>query len=365
MIKILHTIPALDGGGADRVLYDYSIRMLENIHFDFIIHTDNEGILEPNLRQKDCEIFHIPPAHSGVIKYFFNIMKIIKEGEYDIIHVSQGYLGVVFLCFAKLNGIKVRIAHSHMAYIPESRLQRVKRHVLTLIATLLATDLFACGKDAAEWMWGTSHNKGHIHIMPNGIDVSKFVFSEKKRAKLREQFGIENKYVIGNVARFSYQKNHMFLIEIFNKISKKNDDAVLVLIGGGELENSIKLLVEELGLTDKVIFLGVRNDVCELLNMMDVFVLPSRFEGLPVTLIEVQVNGLPVVVSTAITNEAKISENFIALSLNEDINVWESEIQKRKRNQTFTDDSLVRKYDISILAKQQMQWYIDRCSKEK
>lgn len=332
MIKVLHTIPAMDGGGADRILYDYTIRLLDEFQFDFIVHTDFEGILEKDLVARGCNVYHVPPLRKDKKEYKKRIDEIVKNGNYDIIHVSQGYKGAYFLHYAKKHGVKVRIAHSHMAYIPENLKTSIIRRLATLYTKNNATHLFACGNDAGKWMWGErTFKKGNVHIMTNAIQAESFSFSREKRESIRRELGIEEKFVIGNVARFSYQKNHEFLIKIFAEVKKLRDDAVLMLIGRGELEDDVRKQVSELGLEDSVIFMGVRNDVPDLLNAMDVFALPSRFEGLPVTLIEIQANGLPAVISDAVTKEMAFSDDFSFLSLSQSAAAWAEVIIKKAR----------------------------------
>lgn len=359
MLQILHTIPALDGGGADRILYDYCIRMSDVIHFDFIVHTENQGILEQELQNIGCRIFHIQPLHTNARAYCSNIKNIIKNEKYDIIHVSQGYRGLIMIFYAKKYGIKVRIAHSHMAYIPESIKEHVVRKISTFFVKRYATHLFACGKDAAIWMWGReAYTSGKVHIMTNAIDTERFKYSEEKRDKIRAELRLEDKFVIGNVARFSYQKNHEFLIRVFAEVKKIRKDAVLMLIGRGELEADIKNQVSVLGLNDSVIFMGVRNDVSELLNTMDVFVLPSRYEGLPVTLIEVQANGLPVLVADTVTKEIYINNNVAYLPLS--INCWVDAIICSSTKTRFNNGSELVKnvgYDITLESLGLLQHY--------
>ena len=323
MIRVLHTIPAMDGGGADRILYDYSTRIMESVHFDFIVHTEEEGILESDLVKRGCNVYHVPPLHKSFKEYLSKVESIIKNGKYDIIHVAQGYRGLFYLYFAKKYGVKVRIAHSHMAGIPENTKQKLVRKVCTFFVKQFATHLFACGKDAAIWMWGNkSWENGDVYIMTNAINTSGFVFSEEKRKQLRATFGLEDKIVIGNVARFSYQKNHEFIIKIFSEVKKQIPNAMLMLVGRGELEEQVRDQIKQLQLEDSVLMTGVRNDVPDLLNAMDLFLLPSRFEGLPVTLVEAQTNGLPIFASSAITKEIKIAENMVYMSLDESPCAW-------------------------------------------
>ena len=314
-------------------------------------------MLEADLRAKGCNIYHVPALHSDRKRHISAVRKIIKDGRYDIVHVSQGYKGFLFLLFAKMYGVKVRIAHSHMAYIPETIPVYLVRKCTAFLSKLFATHLFACGKDAAVWMWGKrAYNSGKVHIMQNAIDLKRFAFSPAKRADVRKQLHVEHKFVVGNVARFTYQKNHEFLIEIFKEIRRKKQNAVLVLVGGGELEPLIRKQARDHNLEDAVMFLGVRNDIAELLNAMDVFLLPSRFEGLPVTLVEVQANGLPAFVSAAVTKEIQISSGLQYLPLEQSAEEWADQILTADMDRgacKLTDDC----YDIDIMAARQKQLY--------
>lgn len=331
-MKILYTLPALDGGGIDKIIYDYSIRLPNDTQCDFIVHTDYEGILENDLVSKGYKIFHVPPLHKDRKKYFSDIDSIIKKGNYDIIHVNQGFKGAFFLAYAKKHGVKVRIAHAHTSYIPENFKSYLIRKAFTLLSKMMATDLFACGQNAARWMWGErAYDKGRVFLMANAIDAERFAFSKGKREELRRSLGIEDKLVLCNVARFSDEKNHSFLVDVLSEIKKIQKDSVLVLIGRGDLEKDIKKKVSELKLDKDVLFLGVRNDVPDLLNAMDVFVLPSFYEGLPVTLIEAQANGLPAVISDAVTKEMAFSDDFSFLSLSQSAAAWADVTVKKAR----------------------------------
>lgn len=362
MIKILYTLPALDGGGAEKVIYDYVIRMSKEFSFDFIVHSNYKGILEEQLEKMGCAIYHIQPLREGAQAYVKSIKRIISNGKYDIIHINQGYRGLIFLAIAKWYGIKVRIVHSHMAWIPESLIEKVKRYISTPLVKLFSTDLFACGKDAALWMWGERLvKKGKVHIMINAISFDAYKFSQDKRDCIRQEMHLENKFIVGNVARFSYQKNHEFIIKTFEEISKIREDAILVLVGRGELEEDAYNFVEQHShLLNKVKFLGVRNDVPDLMNAMDIFLLPSRFEGLPVTLVEAQTNGLYCYVSDSVTKEIKVSDIIEYYSLLESPKKWAENIcssyKKIDRNIIAISD----RYNIEIAYKEIEDYYRKR-----
>lgn len=319
-MKILYTLSALDCGGAEKIIYDYYVRMPKSIEIDFLVNTENRGVLEDTIEQRGSTIYHIPPFKKNIWKYLYYMNKIIKKGKYDIIHVGQGYLGFFYLWFAYIHKIKIRIVHAHSACETESYIKRIKRKILTIGCKFLSTDLFACGEKAAKWMWG--QNTENIFIMKNAIDVDKFIYSESKRNELRHQFDLDDKMVIGNVGRLSTPKNHMFMLDVVKEMLKYESNIKLVLIGEGELRTKVEQKIETLGLKEHVLMLGARNDVPDLLNIMDVFLFPSLWEGLPISLLEVQTNGLAVVSSDNVTKEVQINENVIFLDLNLGAKKW-------------------------------------------
>lgn len=355
-IKVLHITTDLDGGGVDRLLYDYSEKMLPDIVCDFAITANETGILEGPLKHNGSKIFRIPKIRENVMRRAREIDRIIKRGNYDIIHDHGGYKSLISMIVAKRNHITCRIAHSHIAGIPETKLQYYVRKCLTTLTKHFATDLYACGNDAAVWMWG-KNAKETVNIMPNSIRVDEFNFSLDIRNNIREQLQLADKLVVGNVARFSCQKNHSFMISVFAEVIKLRSDAVLLLIGRGELLNHIKQLVSEYKLNDNVLFLGVRNDVSQLLNAMDVFFLPSIFEGLPVVLVEAQANGLPVITSTSVTSEIALTPNFKAVSLQEGPKIWAQAIIEASQDNNRSDTPDLGIYDINRAASAQKKKY--------
>jgi glycosyltransferase involved in cell wall biosynthesis len=350
-MKVLAITSELDGGGVDRLLYDYCNHLSGDVQFDFIVTSKIEGILEQPLKALGCKIFRVPQLKEDFKGHREQIKEIIEAGEYDIIHDHSGYKAWCNLTVAKKCGVKSRIAHSHLAFVNESFLGCIIRKISTIFTKFCATDLFACGNDAAKWMWGEkAFRKNKVYIMKNAVFADKFSFCAAKRNELRKELGLENKFVIGNVARITYQKNQEFLVDAFAEIKKTRDDAVLLLVGRGDAEEQIKKQVSDLGLNDSVIFTGVRNDVPDLLNVMDVFVLPSRFEGLPVTLIEIQANGLPGVISDTVTKEMQFSEEIIFLPLSESYEEWAKVILSNGR-QASVNAIENTSYDLKLASK--------------
>lgn len=351
-MRVLEITSELDGGGVDRLLYEYCSRLVDVINFDFVVTSKNKGILEYPLEKLGCRIYHVSQYREGVRKHIDEMNAILKNQHYDVVHDNSGYKAFWNLYIAKKNKVKTRIAHSHQAFVPEKKKTYIKRKLITPLTKMYATRLIGCGSDAAKWMWGSIDKSS---VLPNAIDAKQFSFSQHMRDKLRKELSIEDKFVIGNVARFSEQKNHEFLIKMFDRLVKYREDAVLLLIGRGELEHKIKKMVENLNLQDKVIFLGVREDVSDLYNAMDVFCLPSRYEGLPVTLVEIQANGLPSFVSSCVTKEILISNNMEYLDITQP-NDWAKRLI-RFYPQRGENVIINTSYDIDLAAKKLLNLY--------
>ena len=350
-MRVLHITSELDGGGVDSLLYNYCSRLITDVKFDFIVTSSEKGILEQPLIDLGCNVYHVSQIRDGFFRHQKQVEKIIKKGNYDIVHDHSGYKSFINLWIARKYDIKIRIAHAHQAFIVETFKSKFIRKIATYVTKIFATSFFACGEDAAKWMWGERKVRNNdVYIMTNAIDVSNFEFQNNIRNYVRKELGIEDKFVIGNVARFSFQKNHEFLIKMFSVLSKNRSDVVLVLVGRGELFDEMKNLAKKEGVYDKILFLGVRKDVSSLMNAFDLFVLPSYYEGLPVTLVEVQANGLPAIVSSSITTEIKKSDNIFYYSLEYGLEKWAkycSEINlKRACNNIKNTD-----YDINVASR--------------
>lgn len=357
-IKVLHMTSELDGGGVDRILYDYCSRMLPEIKADFLVSASEEGILEAPLRKMGCHIFHIPKIRDGIAKRRKCTEEILANNHYDIVHDHSGYKAGLLLASAKHLGVPCRVAHAHIANIPETLIAHAKRLVSTSYTLNNATHLFACGEDAAKWMWSERRfAQEKVHIMPIAVDTAKFRYSQMVRKAVRGELGLDDAFVIGNVARFSAQKNHARLLSIFSSIKKIRPDARLLLVGKGELLESAKFLVQEMSLESSVIFLGVRGDVDRLLNAMDVFVLPSLYEGLPVSLIEVQANGLPLITSEMVTKEALLLPTSLSLPLEASDDEWAQRIVTAPARINNSTDKIMQERDINKCAAEQLKWY--------
>lgn len=368
MVRVLHIVPALDGGGVETLLLNYYTHMDRNrFTFDFIVHGKNIGVLEPVFESMGSKVFHIPTKREGIVSNLLAMKQVISSGNYDVVHAHQGAIGALPMYLAKKAGVRCRITHSHVAQPQGGILHQLVDKILLPWLKMYSTDWFACGLDAGSNLWGAAAVRdGKVHIMKNAIDVDKFTSNSGVRNTVRQELHMEGKFVVGCVGRLSYQKNHEFLIDIFRSIHEKNGDARLCLVGRGELENDIREQVRKLGLYDAVQFLGVRSDVPRLLQAMDVFVLPSRYEGLPIAFIEAQTAGLACFGSdSGIPREAAITDLMHFISLREPPEYWASQIINTGRGSTrrSTKDEISSKgYEIQIEAKKLEQYY-EECAR--
>ena len=362
MIRVIHFVATLGSpGGVQSLLKNYYERMdHEKVHFDFAVFDKDDHGFQHFFTEMGCNIFYVPPKKNGLKEHVDAIRKIFEDGHYDIVHTHQNFRGALTIWEAKRCGIPVRIVHSHRSNAPESIKVKVLRYFITKWIKRISTDWWACGHDAGIWMFGEKAVKsGKVHILNNAIDLSKYSYNEQVRNDVRKEFGFGDSLVIGNVARFTYQKNHHLLIDIFEKYHAHNSNSTLMLIGDGELENNVKELVRSKQIEDSVLFLGPRSDVPRLLQSMDLFALTSRFEGLPVVLVEAQCAGVPCVTSNNVTDEMAVTDLVSFVEKNASINDWIKMISftLQKQRKTHDKELKIRGYDISIEATKLEDYY--------
>ena len=328
-VKVLQIGMTDNIGGMESYLMSQYRKLNRNIvSYDFLnITGESQIVFSDEIKDNGDEIFSVPSRHNAPVLHYFEVFKLlyIKRREYKYVVLNTCSLYYVFpLLAAALVGIPHRVIHSHNSgdEVHENRLRKYLKKMNNVILKFSATDYWACSKMAGRWMFG-SHSFQVIH---NAIDTRKYIFNPDIRNRIRKQLQLEDKFVIGNVARFSPQKNHEFLIEIFNEIAKKKDNAILMLIGDSagfinRLE-MIKHKVKVYHLEEKVMFMGMRNDTNELYQAMDCHVLPSKFEGLSITALEAQASGMPCFGSTALSEETKIAKNFYTIALDKKPIEW-------------------------------------------
>lgn len=324
MIRVLQMLGSLEAGGAQAVVINiYRNINKKNIQFDFIVDHKEKLFYASEIEKLGGKIYYLPQF------YGWNIFKVIRawenlfseHREYNILHVHLGSYARIFIGIAKIYGLKV-IYHSHTADYGKG-FKGLLRRVFLYKVQDKCDYLFSCSKEAAYLQYGSKYRElKNYFYFPNAIDVNKFIYNPAYRNKYRKKYNWENKFVYVHVGRFTEAKNHNFLIELFAFIHKNDQNTCLVLIGEGELKNSIIEKVDKMNLNDSVCFLGNREDVNCLLSAMDCFLFPSLWEGLPVSVIEAQANGLICLISDKITKDVKITDLITYLPLNQGFQVW-------------------------------------------
>lgn len=328
-----------------------------NVAFNFFTlepFEENENVKFVEDKGGKVYVRHTTNRYIRQIKTFFDLKKVLKEEKFDIVHIHSDVAFKIFIeaLACRMAGQEIIILHSHCTGVDGDHraIKSVAHNICKRFLGLLGTNFFACSRKAGEWMYSKKINQTKLCIINNAIDCKAFAYNEVVRKQYRELFGIkDDEVLIGHVGRFMYQKNHEFLIDIFRKLHQINTKTKLILIGEGDKENRIKEKVCALGLTDSVIFAGVRNDVNCCMQAMDLFLLPSLFEGLPVVGIEAQAAGLPCLMADTITKETNLFGLVEFLSLMDDTEKWATKalemINNTKRENTQTE-MLMNGYDI-------------------
>lgn len=327
MIRILHVVTIMNRGGLETMIMNYYRKLdRSKVQFDFLVHRTEEGAYDQEIKKLGGIIHVVSPIRPHTYpKYFRELKKFFSEHpEYKIIHSHINENSGFVLREAKKAGVPIRIAHNHVANVTfdyKWPFRQYARYALRNAPTIR----IACGEEAGEWLY---KNK-NFEVIQNAIDTEVFDFKEEVRLCKRKEFKLENKDVIGHVGRFHESKNHKFLIELFDEVQKKNENAVLVLVGEGPEKEKTEKLVKQLGIANKVVFLGLRTDVDDIFQVFDVFVFPSIFEALPLVLIEAQSTGVDCVVSTGIPQEANLTGIVEFIDLNESAKIWSERINKK------------------------------------
>ncbi len=350
----------MDRGGLETMLMNYYRHIdREKIQFDFLVHREARAAYDDEIEALGGRIYRLPrlvPWHKPYLNALNDFFK--EHAEYKVVHVHQDCLSSVILKEAELNGVPVRIAHSHNANQNRNIKYPIKLFYMKKIPRY-ATHLFACSTEAGEWMFGGHH----FQIMNNAIEAAQFSFNQLCAKNVREVLGIKSDtFLLGHVGSFGASKNHSFIIDIFAKLLELKPDSHLLLVGDGGMRGEIENKVRTLGFTDKVAFTGVRSDVADLMQAMDVFVMPSLFEGLPVTLIEAQAAGLPCVISDVISKESIITDLVSRKKLTDSPEEWADTIIEKKevfRRNTLSE-IIAAGFDVTHNAKWLQEFYLEQ-----
>lgn len=329
-VRVLVTAPLGVGGVTNMMINIQSHMNRSKVNFDYLVFHDRKEPLEDKViamgsRKLIASVDNVPIRPLRRLVRINKIRKVCKKNHIEILHYNaDSPADMTNIIGAKLGGVKNITVHSHNGGFGTAGLGiKLVSVLLKSLMPLICDNFWACSELAAKFMFPKSVIKaGAYEVLPNGIELNKYAYNPDVRRTMRAKLGLEGKYVIGHAGRFSSQKNHTFLIDIFKKVQEIDPNAILLLFGVGELTEEIKTKVANLEIEDKVIFYGASNEMEKMYQVMDVFVMPSLHEGLPVTGVEAQASGLPCAFSDTITEEVGLLDTCTFLSLNDPVEKW-------------------------------------------
>ena len=356
-MNILHIVSNISiRSGVMSVIMSYYRNLAgKDITFTFLYFDDSTETYEDEIKKLGGNIYKIKTKRS-----FFKITKEIRKyiikniDNISIVHLHEVYLIWALLFLKK----KVKIvAHAHATKFSENPIKNFRNRIMSTGRTLISSSLFACSKRAGKYIFGNKFNKNGW-VMNNAIDSDKFKYDSKTGLCLKKQLKINNKFIIGHIGNFNIQKNHNFLINVFVKVLQEEPNAILVLVGDGKNKKDIEAKCEKYGILDNVLFLGTRKDVYNVIQAFDVFVLPSKYEGLGIVLIEAQAAGIPCVFSDVVPQEANILKgNNTTISLTENCNIWAQEILKFRKHKKSITTKMIKNAGYDIKKEAQNLYY--------
>jgi len=364
-IRVLQILSTLSFGGVQSVVMNYYRNIdRKNVQFDFVVQAEEEGAYEKEVLALGGKIYRTVPMHLNRKRFEQALINILKSNPgYRIIHAHQNFLNIIPLRAAKKAKIPVRISHGHSSYRTDSLLTEIKRAVFRLFISVYATDLFACSKTAAVWLYGEKAvSNSKCKIIYNAIDTGKYYFDNNVRSRIRQELKIEDKLALIHIGMFTRAKNHEYLLKIFKQVYSLKQKSCLLLAGDGDKKAELQSLAQDYGISDNVLFLGKKDNVYEYLMAADGFVFPSRYEGLPLAVIEAQISGLKCFVSDVVTSEVDLFGEVNFMSIAKPAEKWaevivSTDLSRYKRNREAVSNT---RYDIINEAEKLKQFYENR-----
>lgn len=349
MKYILHIIANLCIGGAEKVARDIGLYAPEGYENHYVVFGDDVGEYEAPLMDCGCKVFHMKPPSASYSDFTANLKKLMSEFEYEAVHAHTMFnIGWVMLAAKQMN-VPVRVAHAHSALKNGGSLKKsVYEAAMRKLILSCATDLVSCGVDAGNRLFGEKAFSERGQLILNGIDTEQFAYKHEMNRSIREELGVTDKFVVGHAGHLAEVKNQSFLIELMPELLKKKESAILLLLGEGTDRKMLEDKISGLGLNDKVIMTGNVNNVYDYLCAMDVFAFPSLYEGMPLSIVEVQANGLPCIISDRVPKDVFLTDLLTALPI-ENAEPWIDAIFKAQRNEPEKYAAVLKKsgFDIS------------------
>lgn len=363
IIRVLQVVRKMDMGGVQSMLMNYYRNIdREKVQFDYLVQTSEEGFYDKEIIAMGGHVHRIKPIKNKK-SFSKELIAVIKINDYKLVHVHENFRNMYVLFILFINRVPCRISHSHNSYPEKSAIRKFLKKIASFFINIFSTHRYACSNLAADWLYGSNSKKiPKVEIINNAIDTDAFIFNITSRLQKRIELKLTNNIIIGHIGNFSSQKNHNFLIEIFNEIHLIEDRTHLVLVGEGELLEDTRRKVRELKLVEKVSFLGRRSDTNHLFQAFDVFIFPSFYEGLPVVVVEAQASGLKCIISDKISKEIEISKLVYFMKLTDDAATWARlvldsiNVQERENMSRIIKEN---NYDIVLESKKLEKKYID------
>lgn len=364
--RVLHIVGGMDLGGTETMIMNLFRKVHNEVEFDFISYYEEEGYYDKEIESLGGKVIRTEsPNKIGQIRAAIDLYKIIKKENYEVVHAHTLFNCGISMFMAKLAGAKVRISHAHTNLdMGSSTIRKLYYFIMRSLIKLFSTDYLACSDSAGRYLFGESIIKNNRYkVIPNYIEYEK-ILNCNDTTSIRKELNLTDKdKLIVHIGRFVDAKNHEFLIDILNNIISKERSVKAILIGDGELKKTIENKVKNLSLGKNIFFLGLRNDIENILNNSDLFIFPSIYEGLGLVLLEAQAAGLPCLVSEAIQPEADLHIKLInRLSLKNDINLWGKLalelINSKNKDHIKTKNAFKNKgYDLESIIEKLLQIY--------
>ena len=363
-IRILNLFTIMNRGGAETMVMNYYRNTdRSKAHFDFVVHRQERGAYDDEIELLGGKIYRMPAIRPWTATQYRKIIRAFyaQHPEYQIIHSHMSELGYYDFIEAERAGVPVRICHAHNRPHGIDLKSPVRWYYKTMMMPHI-THMFMCGEESGEWLFGKKNRNSFIQLN-NAIEASQYRYNEETREWIRKQLGLSDQLVVGHVGRFNPQKNHPFIIDVFEAVHRQWPDSVLLLVGDDSCDDGKQIhhKVKSLGLENNVKFLGIRSDVSDLLQAMDVFLFPSLFEGLSVASIEAQASGLPLLISDKVPIECKKTSSVQVISLTSPPEIWAQKvIEAAHTDRVDTYDEIAAAgFDIAENAKWLQNYYLE------
>lgn len=359
-LRIAVVIGKISYGGIENVVANY-YRAIDKkkVQFDFFYGADSLEEPKEEFIAMGARYYKLPPEKHP-LSFRRELRKHLRENHYTIIHAHMNTLSFLAIGAAKAEGVPVRICHNHSVPSGEAFLKKLLKGTLRLLCRRGPTDYFACAEKSARWFFGDkAFEEGRVKIINNAIDFNRFSFSEDRREQTRKKYDLDGKYVVGHVGRFTYAKNHMLIIDAFKEVRKLRSDAVLVLVGDGELKDMIISKIKAENLEDSVLMVGQTDNPELFYPAFDVMLLPSVFEGLPMMVVEGQAALRPIVVSEVTPDEAIFSNGVFRCSKNDSPSVWAERMLEASKTEVVIDNRSDR-FRVERQAEDLCEWYLNK-----